>query len=311
VKRQLLNIALVILLVFLWQNASYAQDSREEILYSVDGYTFPYDINKPDESWELSKKLEEVSGLGYIDKYRLACVQDEKGNIYVFNTKSGEVEIKIDFAEDGDYEGIEVVGDDAWVMKSNGEIYLVEHFMDDSNRITHIYETPLTKRNDPEGLGYDPLNETLLIPCKGYPFINNKEGKSAKAIYTFDIEAESLVQDPQYIIELDTIKEHKGYNTMTRVGLILLSTMDEAKGDITFQPSGIAVHPVTNDIYILGAVGNLLLIIDHQANVKALVELKSKRFEQPEGICFSPYGDLYIANEGKDKKAVIFRFRIR
>ena len=88
-----------------------AQSPDEAILFSKSGYSFPYHVNQPLQSWELSKSLVEISGLGYIDEDRLACVQDEKGNIYIFNLDSGKIESKIDFGDDGDYEGLEIVKD--------------------------------------------------------------------------------------------------------------------------------------------------------------------------------------------------------
>jgi uncharacterized protein YjiK len=289
---------------------SKAQDKEEFIIYMKEDFRFPYNMGSADQKWELPNKLVEISGLGYIDPERLACVQDEKGNIYIYNLGYGDIERKIDFAHDGDYEGLEVIGDDIWIIKSNGNLFWVRDFMDDEKKRTIPYETPLSKKNEPEGICRDPVSGNLFISCKGYPFIDSKEGKDIKAVFTFDMDSRLLENTPSYLIALDDIKDAKDYNTMTRIGLIILSTLDESKGDMTFQPSGISVHPLTGDIYILGAVGNLMLVLDRNAEIKALIELKSSKFIQPEGICFSPGGDLYIASEGKDRKATIQHFRM-
>ncbi len=172
------------------------------------------------------------------------------------------------------------------------------------------YETPLSRKNEPEGIAYDPLTQTLLLPCKGHPFMESKEGKNTKAVYLFDLNTKTLKDEPEFLIDLDTLKTIKNYNTMARLGLALLSSIDESRGDVTFQPSGIAVHPHTGDIYIIGAVGNMLLVLDREGALQAVVELRSMLFLQPEGICFSPSGDLFIANEGKDQKATILQFRM-
>jgi len=287
-----------------------AQSPDEAILFSKTGYNFPYHVNQPLQLWKLPKNLVEISGLGYIDEDRLACVQDEKGNIYIFNLNTGEIESKIDFGDDGDYEGLEIVDDDAWILKSKGDLYRVKHFRDDDRRKLKKYEIPLSRKNEPEGIAYDPFTHALLLPCKGHPFIDSKEGRNTKAVYLFDLATKTLKEEPEFLIDLDTLKTIKNFNTMSLLGLALLSSIDYSRGDVTFQPSGIAVHPLTGDIYIIGAVGNMLLVLDREGAIRAVVELRSSLFLQPEGICFSPSGDLFIANEGKDQKATILQFRM-
>jgi DNA-binding beta-propeller fold protein YncE len=98
---------------------------------------------------------------------------------------------------------------------------------------------------------------------------------------------------------------------MTRLGVELLAYIDESKGDVSFQPSGIAVHPVTGNIYIIAAVGNLVLIYSRSGDILAMIKIESKYHKQPEGICFEPDGTLYIANEGDDDKGTILQFKMK
>ncbi len=290
---------------------SFSQDSYKFMLFEHSTYDFPYDFAKPDKSWKLPNKLEEISGLSYIDKNRLACVQDEKGNIYIFNLKTGEVENKIDFGDDGDYEGIEIVEKDAWILKSNGTLYEVKDFLKDTDPKVSKFNNELSEKNDTEGLGYDPINKNLLIACKGHPFVSDKKGKEFKAIYNFNLETKFLDLKPLLLIEMDTIKYYKDYNTMAQLGVELLAYFDSSKGDISFQPSGIAVHPITGNLYIIGSTGNLLMVFNRTGVMLAMVKLRSKYFPQAEGICFSPNGTLYISNEGDDGDGKISKFEAK
>ena len=69
---------------------------------------------------------------------------------------------------------------------------------------------------------------------------------------------------------------------------------------LNFNPSAIAVHPVTHDVYLFQRE-----IISAWQFSPTMVILKSFQFidkdlmPQPEGICFSPEGKLYISSEGK------------
>lgn len=285
-----------------------AQQGEQIIMFQAKDFVFSYNLMKPKRQVELPSKLREISGICVVDKDRIAAVQDEKGNIYIVNAKSGEITRKIDFADDGDYEGITLVGSDAWVLKSNGDLYRVKDFLNDELRKVKIFETDLSKKNDLEGITYDAKNNRLLIAGKGHPYIDNSGGKHKKAIYQFDLKDKKLKSTPIYIIDLDEIKYFKKYNTMTRMGIDILASLDESKGDVTFQSSGLAIHPLSGNIYVIGAVGDLLIVLHPNGEMLALVEMDDKLFNQAEGICFDVQGDLYISNEAGDKKATLLKF---
>jgi hypothetical protein len=87
-----------------------------------------------------------------------------------------------------------------------------------------------------------------------------------------------------------------------------MSRLDENKGDVSFQPSDIAIHPFTGNYYIIGAVGDLLLVYSPQGDLLAAVELADTVFKQAEGISFSAKANMYISNEGGDGKGNILKF---
>jgi hypothetical protein len=78
----------------------------------------------------------------------------------------------------------------------------------------------------------------------------------------------------------------------------------------SFKPSGIAVHPLDGEIYIISSVGKLLIILNREGKVQDVKELDPAIFRQPEGICFSPAGDMFISNEGQGGKGYILKFNV-
>lgn len=306
-KGIIISLALTLLSI-----VSLSQENGKELLFENTNYEFSYRLDKPDKTWSLPKKLIEISGLSFIDKHRLACVQDEKGKIYVFNMKSGKIEKKIDFAKDGDFEGVAVVKKDIWILKSNGNLYRVKNFIKETQAKAKKYSTSLSGKNDAEGLAYNPADNQLLIACKGHPFIDDREGKRYKAIYSFNIKTKQLNLEPFLLMDLDTIKYYKGYNAITQLGVEFLAYLNTAKGDVSFQPSGMAIHPISGNIFVLASIGNLLVVYSRRGELLAMIELKSKCHPKPEGICFSPKGTLYIANEGDDyRKGTILKFKTK
>lgn len=244
-------------------------------LQSCKSQSIDYDLNKPNESHKLPKKLIEVSGLQWLSDSILLTVQDEKGKVYFFNTKKGEDEAFINFAKDGDYEGVAVADKAIYALKSNGTVYQII----DGNK--EKIEFPNSKKFDFEGLCYNSKSKQLLVACK-------EHGKKER-------------RDFVYIYSIDLTKLQ--YN---KKAFIKISQKHFKK---PLKPSAIAIHPNGN-IYVLSSATKRLVVLSQQGVVLNDVGLSKELFPQPEGITFSPKGDLFISNEApeKSKKATLYLF---
>ena len=139
------------------------------------------------DKWDLPEVLREISGLAYIDDQRFACIQDEEGTIFIYNTSSREIEKKIPFAGTGDYEGITVKGSTAFVARADGKLFQVD--ISGNKPDVKQYSTGLTVEHNVEGLCYDETNNRLLLAIK-----NDEPGnKSYKGIYSFDLAKNAFV----------------------------------------------------------------------------------------------------------------------
>ena len=69
------------------------------------------------------------------------------------------------------------------------------------------------------------------------------------------------------------------------------------KNKIELKASAVAVNPITNELYIISSVNKVLLVADKSGKIKKLYTLNPKIYKQPEGIAFTPAGDLIISNE--------------
>jgi len=76
------------------------------------------------------------------------------------------------------------------------------------------------------------------------------------------------------------------------------------------QPSDLEVLPATGDLYITDGANPKLLIMDAQGKPKALHHLSKSDFPQPEGISFSPSGELYLSSEGDKGSGLIARVEV-
>lgn len=273
-------------------NQSFDYDKSK---YSLSMKEHTYDLQSPKHRWDLPKKLEEISGLSYYKKNQLACIQDEDGVLFIFSLTKNEIIREDKFAGKGDYEGVEIVEDEAYVLKSNGKVY---HFSLESSGIGKILEieTNLSSKNDTEGLGFESNFRELLIACKEKPGTKKTELENCRSIYKIDLKEKDFKNKPRYIIE------GKAYNKMLEAKNL------SKKKHKPFKPSGVAIHPQTGYVFVIGTVGKMLVVLNPDGILVDLVPLDPDLFWQPEGICFSPSGDLFIASEGRGKKGYILQF---
>ncbi len=242
--------------------------------------------------WDMPEDLEEISGIQYLSKDRIACIQDEEGIIYIYNLNTNLVEKRINFAKAGDYEGIAISSSTAYIIESNGLLYQVAHYMD-STFTTEIIKTPFSGRNNMESLTLDEKNNRLLMAVKD----KDPNGKSFKGIYPFDLDTKKTSLTPVLKIPLDDP--------------IFKSSKGKGKKSDSFYPSDLAINPIDGNIYVLEGKNPQLLIMDWKGKLLRLHKLYEKSFPQPEGITFAPDGTLYISNEGRKGEANILEVELK
>ncbi|WMX15880.1 MULTISPECIES: SdiA-regulated domain-containing protein [unclassified Aureispira] len=283
--------------------------SSDSILTMPYDSKFAYNLEAPNDKFKLSKELKEISGLTcYKDKW-LAAVQDEKGAIYLIDMQTGDTEDIIEFAADGDYEGIACVKETFYTLRADGVLFQIKHWKGKQKRVrTKVIDTNLGEVNDTEGLAFDPVKNRLLIACKASAAIGDKV-TDVRAIYTYDLKKNKFELDPTFLLSRKAFKKYIKENLEEYPSYkVYLKEIKKAKKSMLLEPSAIAIHPVTNEFYLLSAVSNSLVVLDRSFNIKHLKRLDAKRFEQPEGITFNSRGDLFIASEGLKNKARVYKF---
>ncbi|WP_034925464.1 SdiA-regulated domain-containing protein [Gillisia sp. CAL575] len=251
------------------------------IYYSFDGIApnrdFPGAKNiQIDKKWNMPIVLEEISGISWMDKDHIACVEDEEAIIFIYNLTTSKIEKQIVFGEDGDYEGIALVDSDAYVLRSDGVIFEVLNFQNDS-LVINEYSTGMTKEYEWEGITWDKKRNRLLLSIK------DKADKESKPIYAFNLKTKMVEEKPAYQINFNDPA---------------FKILEQEINQQIIEPSEVAVHPFTGEIYVLEANKPKLLILNSNGTIKKLHVLREEQFGQPEGLTFDDQGNLYISNEG-------------
>jgi len=274
--------------------------SSIDIQNSASAKNFTYDFNKA-KVINLSAELVEVSGLCFDREInQLLAVEDENGIIYTLDKNNGDILARDTFYKPGDYEGIAATQDYIYVLKSNGTIYKVQKEV--RKLAPQKMKSFITKDYDVEGLEYDPSTDALLISSKFY-ISDNK--KNFRFIYRYDLNTGIMSEAPYLTISREDIKNYiKDHYTPEQAQLKFKKILNDDLDYMHVGPSAVAVHPITGNLYIISSQSKVLLIYD--VITKQLIhfqKLDKKTFEQPEGMCFDPAGNLYISSEGKKEAA--------
>ena len=247
---------------------------------------FPYDLRKPIKSYSLPNQYKEISGISVLENnHSLAFVQDEAVQIHTFNLTSERV-IEHTKYEAGDSEDTAIAGNTAYLLKAGKHpaIYKVTNF---NSKDSHFkrYNLDLHKDQDPEGLCHDAKRNRLLIACKGSP----KKNDRTRSIYAFNLQSMQMDHSPVLVIDSQDF----------------LTDPED-----TFNPSGIAIHPQSDDLYIIASKGvKMIACYGLDGYCKGAWRLNENQFIQPEGIALLQSGELVISSEGKKgKKAKILMF---
>lgn len=257
---------------------SKVSKANAELTKGSDQYTIT-------DTWELPTELKEVSGIVWIDHRTLACVQDENGFIFIYDLEEKYVREKISFAGNGDYEGIALRNKNLYVMQSDGLLYEVEDW-ESADRVISAHQTGFKSENNMESLTYSLKDNSLLTAPK-----DKDIDAEFKGIYKVSMTSKDAGERvPTYKIDMnaDDLRPYR-----------------DKKLRKTFNPSEVAVHPKTNDIYVLEGKNPKLLILDEQGSLKNVYKLDEINFPQPEGMTFSAHGHLYISNEAVSGPATI------
>jgi len=252
-----------------------------------------YNFDKPDAIFELPRPLEEISGISLLDDSTLVAIQDEDGILFLIDTETGKVRNSLKWGKKGDYEDVQVVDDEIWVLRSDGTLFRIEEAETGGIGKVSEIDTPLGSVNDTEGLAYDSVNNRFLIACKESP--GKGYSGNVRAIYAFNLDEMELEEKAVFTIDLTEVG---GQTKM--IGFRIN----------TFKPSAIRLQPSTQDWFVVSSVKKAIVVFS-EGELKHIYNLPGIYFEQPEGLEFTSNGSIYVANEGKGGSALLLRFDLQ
>ena len=303
IKRKLFHLAAktIILFFIIISMLAFSHSSVQKEIGYLNGASSYADTLQPDSTskvvavgrtWELPAELKNISAIDYISPATMACLQDEVGSIFILNLDSGAIEKEFPFGPPGSYKGLVIIGSDAYVACADGRIIEIKQYASDKREIIE-HGTHLTIEEEVNGLCYDRKNRRLLVTIKG-----TEDGNQLyKGIYSFRLTEKRMLAKP--VIKIDLRNR-------------VFRNLQPKNIQSVFQPSDLDINPVTGLLYIVDGTRVQLLRMRMNENIKDLTELDREKMIQPEGITFTPSGELFIASKGiREEPGKLFQVRLK
>jgi hypothetical protein len=257
---------------------------RDKDLTSPSGYN----LNKP-AIIKLPAYLDEISGIAYYPKDKsVFAINDEKGWLYkIFLTNNMSIQ-RWKYAKGDDFEDLVRVDSTFYVLQSSGTILSIRFHTHDSAEV-HAYQLPAPGPNEFEILYHDEEGKQLIMLCKDCA----ADDKNSLSAWAFDLTTLKFSPQPYYVMDVRKIE----------------ALMKQKK--VKFKPSAAAINPATGKLFIISSINKVLVVADKSGIPEEVHRINRTLYKQPEGMTFTPDGDLLISNESADIGAaniLIYKF---
>ncbi len=247
--------------------------------YIASGYNF----NNPTQVYEMPDVLREISGIELCNDSVLYCVQDELGAVFEFDMKTHAISKSHRFTDIGDFEGVASHENMLYILRSDGCLF--------------SYNLQKPTQVSKSMMQISSLNIEGLCYFDSYLYVASKE---PLVHHTDDIRIVHRVSVTDY----ENLEEFMEIRIQDITTFLQTTFSDQQISTVRFNPSSIAIHPITHNIYILSATDRFVAIYTPTKQLLSVIPLSPDVYYKPEGISFYSNGDMLISSEG-DKKGFV------
>jgi hypothetical protein len=259
-----------------------------------DGY---FDLVHPESVTSLPMGVNAFTDFVIMDSSHLICLDDQIGGVLVYDLFTNQTQGYLPTGIDSKI---------TEVCKVDSTIILVDEKMDvhfllppyDSTSITT--ESLKDKSWISSGMCLHESTNRLFFVAESD--IENEIQNYF--IYTFNLNHRKLNERPLFEIKQEDIELFAISNNIA----LPTSQIDEngdTLGVFNFTPEVIAVHPKTNEIYVLSSADRSLVVYNQFGQVVNYTVLNQEIFVNPKAMTFYPNGDLLLTNSDMKNPSIV------
>lgn len=227
----------------------------------------------------LEEQLHEISGQSFDEQGRLWTHNDEDGEIYELDTANFKVTNTIQFGEGGDYEGISIWKEHAYIVSSQKQLTSF-----------NLNSPDILNTSSLKGLPLVCELESILVNDMGV-FTMCKTTATTPNYLLYRFEDPRKLSRPKAVIDfspcINTILTSHGHKAF-----------DALPTDIEFSQGDSCWLILTNK-------PAFLFIFHENGGLKSYFSIEKDLLNQPEGVSVDKDGRIWISSEGKKRGKMV------
>ncbi len=254
--------------------------------YKEDGY---FDLIHPTEVNLLPMGVSSFSDLTSMDSTHLVGIEPNSGDVVFLDLIDYSISSKLSLGGDHKFVAVSKIDSTLILMDSESKV----HFLLPPYDVNSFASSNNTKENfNSVGICLHQSTKRLFLISE---IQEKEEGQFSSFLYTFNLNRNQLKDEPIFEINSTDIETFALNNNLSLPITFVTNSGDTIQG-LDFNPSAIAVHPKTNEIYILSSTDRSLIVYNQFGEIVNYTTLDSSIFPKPTGMTFQENGDLLISN---------------
>ncbi len=259
-----------------------------------DGY---FDLGHPESITSLPLGVKPFTDFTMMDSTHLVCIDEEIGGVLLYDISLNQSQ------------GYLPTGIDSKIIevsKIDSTIILVDEKMDVHFLLPPYDSTSITTVSINEGswissgMCLHEATKRLFLISE----VENENVSKSYLVYAYNLNHRKLNESPLFEIKPSEIEFFAINNNLILPESKVIEGIDTVS-EFSFVPEVMAVHPKTNEIYVLSSQDRSLAVFNQFGQIVNYTVLNQELFTSPKAMTFHPSGDLLLTNSDLMNPSVV------
>ena len=251
-----------------------------------DGY---FDLIHPNSVQTLPMGVQPFSDITLLDSTHLIGLDHQSGSLFVYDMDANSVAPFLPWDLGSRICNISTVDSTLLLVDDAKHIHFLASPYDSSSLTTLNLENELFEATSI--CVHQESHRLYMIAANE----ERTEGYSNSSVYAYNLNQHKLNAQPLFSISAEDVEAFAIQNNLIAPHTDL-SFMEDSNQTMDFIPSAIAVHPKTNEIYVLSQADRTLVVFNQFGEIVNFTSLNKTTFSNPSAMTFKKNGDLVITD---------------
>ena len=260
-----------------------------------DGYL---NLAQSDQISLLPMGIESFSDIAFLDSTILICLQEDKSSLVLFDLSSNQVSTPITINLPNKIIDFSRIDSTIILLDDQVQVHFLLPPYDSSSLVT---ENDILGNWKSAATCIHESTKRMFILTQNNLEIDNPISNS---IYTYTISKRKLNEKALFDISISDLEMFAIENNIA-TPQNKFTDLSDSLSQLIFNPTAMAIHPKTNEIYILSSENRSIVVFNQFGEVQDLFFLDEKLVSNPKAMTFHPSGDLLISNSDLMSPAIV------